>query len=170
VTVFEVLWRRWALRRCAKVGRHVEVRGPLHVRGGGRVELEDGVILDASQHPIELKTGPGATLSLGAGTVVFGGASLEAENRITVGQRVRLGPFVKVLDSHFHRVGQLDARPAPGEVTVEDDVVVGEGSILLPGAHLGKGVRVAPKTVIGRRVPDGASVAGNPAKVTPAGG
>jgi acetyltransferase-like isoleucine patch superfamily enzyme len=156
---------RWALRRCRKVGHGVEVRGPVFVVGGGSVELGDGVILDASEHPIELKAGPGAVLSLGAGCVIEGGVSLEAENRITLGARVRVKPFAKMLDSHFHSLKDLSARPAPGEVWVGDDVVVGERAILLPGTLLGRGVKVGSRAVVSKRVPDGAVVEGNPARV-----
>lgn len=156
---------RWALRHCRRVGRGVEVRGPVYVVGGGAVELGDGVILDASQNPIELKAGPGAVLSVGAGCVIEGGVSLEAENRISLGARVRVRPFAKLLDSHFHRLNDLNERPAPGVVTVGDDVVVGERAILLPGTVLGNGVTVGPRSVVSKRVPDGATVEGNPARV-----
>lgn len=164
--LLELLKTRWALRRCARVGRGVEVRGPLYVLGGGEIVVGDGVILDASQNPIELKAGPLARLELGAGCVIEGGASLEAEHRITLGQRVRVRPFAKLLDSHFHRLDDLEERPPPGEVTVEDGADIGEHAILLPGAHLGAGVKVGPHSVVSRRVPDGATVSGNPAKVT----
>lgn len=164
-STFDRVRSRWALRRCRKVGHGVEVRGPVFVVGDGAVELGDGVILDASENPIELKAGPGAVLSVGPGCVIEGGVSLEAENRISLGARVRVKPFAKMLDSHFHRLGDLNERPAPGEVTVGDDVVVGERSILLPGTALGNRVQVGPRSVVSKRVPEGAIVEGNPAKV-----
>jgi acetyltransferase-like isoleucine patch superfamily enzyme len=156
---------RIALRRCKRVGRGVEVRGPVHVVGGGAVELGDGVILDASQNPIELKAAPGAVLVVGDGCVIEGGVSLEAENRITLGARVRMKPFAKVLDSHFHKVTSHSEKPPPGEVSIGDECVIGERAILLPGTALGRGVKVGPRAVVSKRVPEGAMVDGNPARV-----
>jgi acetyltransferase-like isoleucine patch superfamily enzyme len=156
---------RIALRRCRRVGQGVEVRGPVHIVGGGAVELGDGVILDASRNPIELKAAPGAVLVVGDGCVIEGGVSLEAENRITLGARVRLKPFAKLLDSHFHKLSSLSEKPPPGEVTVGDECVIGERAILLPGTVLGRGVKVGAQSVVSKRVPDGATVDGNPARV-----
>lgn len=160
---------RWALRRCRRVGEGVEVRGPVYVVGGGSVDLGDGVILDASENPIELKAGPGAVLSLGPGCVIEGGVSLEAENKILLGSRVRVRPFAKVLDSHFHKLNDINLRPPPGEVSIGDGCEVGERSILLPGTFLGSGVKVGPRSVVSKRVPDGALVEGNPARIRPQG-
>ena len=166
-STFQKLRARWVLRRCHKVGAGVEVRGPVFIVGEGAVELGDGVILDASVNPIELKAGPGAVVSVGAGSVIEGGVSLEAENRITLGVRVRVKPFAKLLDSHFHRLDDLSTRPPPEEVLVGDETVIGERAILLPGTVLGRGVRVSAQSVVSKRVPDGAVVEGNPARVKP---
>jgi acetyltransferase-like isoleucine patch superfamily enzyme len=163
--MFQKLRARWALRKCRRVGEGVEVRGPIYVVGGGAIDLADGVILDASEKPIELKATQNAVLSIGPGCVIEGGVSLEAENRISLGARVRVKPFVKMLDSHFHKLNDLNAKPAPGEVSVGDECVIGERSILLPGAVLGRGVKVGAQAVVSKRVPDGATVEGNPGRV-----
>jgi acetyltransferase-like isoleucine patch superfamily enzyme len=52
-------------------------------------------------------------------------------------------------------------------VIVEDDVVLGPHSILLPGAHVGRGCVVHPRTVVTRRVPPHSEVRGVPATVRP---
>jgi acetyltransferase-like isoleucine patch superfamily enzyme len=164
-STFQKLKARWVLRRCRRVGAGVEVRGPVFIVGEGAIELGDGVILDASQYPIELKAGPGAVVSVGAGSIIEGGVSLESENRITLGARVRVKPFAKVLDSHFHRLDDLSTRPPAEEVLVGDGTVIGERAILLPGTVLGRDVRVGAQSVVSKRVPDGALVEGNPARV-----
>ena len=51
--------------------------------------------------------------------------------------------------------------------TVEDDVIVGMGSILLDNAHIGRHVVVGAGTLVpmGKRVPDGVLIVGSPFRV-----
>lgn len=49
-----------------------------------------------------------------------------------------------------------------GEVHIEDDVLVGANSTILPGVTIGKGAIVAAGTVVHKNVPPGAFVGGNP--------
>lgn len=52
-----------------------------------------------------------------------------------------------------------------GEVRIEDDVLVGANSTILPGVTIGKGAIVAAGTVVHKDVPPGAFVGGNPMQV-----
>lgn len=157
---------RFALRRCAAVGAGARVFGHVIVRGGGVVRVGRGVLLDASTAPIELHAAAGAELVLGDDVVVFGGASLEAWRSITVGARTRLGPFAKLLDSHFHPL--TGPRHAPQDATfvvVEEDCEVGPGCTLTAGAHVGRGSSLVGGTVVTRRFPPGVVLGGVPAAV-----
>jgi carbonic anhydrase/acetyltransferase-like protein (isoleucine patch superfamily) len=51
--------------------------------------------------------------------------------------------------------------------TVEDDVLVGMGAVVLNGAHIGSGSLIAAGAVVsqGMQIPPGSLVAGVPAKV-----
>ena len=155
-----------ALRRsCARVGQQPLILGRVVVHGPGRVFIGDRVTLDASTAAIELHTlSKDSEIHLGDDVVLRSGASLEAEARITVGDRCALGVFSKVLDSHFHPVrGDRRARTSPQPVVLENDVVLEEGAILLPGAYLHAFVRVCKESVVSRKVPQGLTVAGVPA-------
>jgi acetyltransferase-like isoleucine patch superfamily enzyme len=156
---------RWRLRRCAAVGRGVDARGTIWIHGPGAVRVGERVVLDGRVVPIELHAGPGAEIVLGDGVRVEGGASLEAVRSIRVGARVRVGRFCKILDNNFHRLGDRGVQPRSNPVIVEDDAELGVRSILLPGAHVGRGAVVGPATVLSRRVPAGSRVAGVPAAV-----
>jgi acetyltransferase-like isoleucine patch superfamily enzyme len=164
--LLETVASRVKLWRCARVGAGVRVLGRVWVHGGGVIELGAGVVLDARSAPIELRAAPTAVLTLGAGCSVLGGASLEAEGRVTIGDRVRVGAFAKVLDTHFHSLtGDRHMRPPPGIVVIEDGVVLEAYSIVLPGAHLERDCVVAERAVIGKRVPSGMRAVGNPARI-----
>ncbi|MFD2369330.1 acyltransferase [Brevibacillus sp. GCM10020057] len=52
-----------------------------------------------------------------------------------------------------------------GEVRIEDNVLVGANSTILPGVTIGKGAVVAAGTVVHKDVPAGAFVGGNPMQI-----
>lgn len=50
-------------------------------------------------------------------------------------------------------------------VIIEDDVLIGANAVVLEGVHVGKGAVVAAGAVVTQDVPDGAVVAGMPARI-----
>ncbi|USG65257.1 acyltransferase [Brevibacillus ruminantium] len=52
-----------------------------------------------------------------------------------------------------------------GEVRIEDRVLVGANSTILPGVTIGEGAIVAAGTVVHKNVPPGAFVGGNPMQI-----
>lgn len=50
-------------------------------------------------------------------------------------------------------------------ITIDDDVWIGAGSVILPGVHVGKGVVIAAGAVVNKDIPDYSVVGGVPAKV-----
>lgn len=165
------LW--WNLRGAAariELAADAVVTGRILAPGKGLVRIGAGVRLDAGQAPILLMAFPGAEIVLEDGVVLESGVSIEAVRSVRIGARSRLGAFCMVLDNSFHQMeGDRTMRPQSHPVVIEDDVLVGPRSILLPGAHLGRGTRVGPCTVLSRRTPPGARVSGHPAVIrTPA--
>jgi acetyltransferase-like isoleucine patch superfamily enzyme len=102
--------------------------------------------------------------------------------RIIVGLRVIISYHVTIADCDFHpldpaarrrdalanaRGGDASLRPplVSRPVVIEDDAWIGIGAIVLKGVRIGRGARVAAGAVVTRDVPDGATVAGNPARL-----
>lgn len=138
----------------------VRIWHPEHVRLGNNVYLGHGALLKAyylSQLTI------GDDTWIGQGACFFSGAD------ITIGNRVGVGPFVRILTG-FHReagrdVAILDAPLEFRPVVVEDDSDLGIGAIILPGVTIGRGAQVGAGAVVTRDVPAYAIVAGNPARL-----
>jgi sugar O-acyltransferase (sialic acid O-acetyltransferase NeuD family) len=55
----------------------------------------------------------------------------------------------------------------PGGVSVGDSAFIGAGAVALPGKRIGVGAVVGAGSVVTRDVPDGVTVAGNPARLIP---
>jgi acetyltransferase-like isoleucine patch superfamily enzyme len=123
---------------------------------------------------------PGGYLEVGDDAVLVGPVFMCAD-RITVGRGVVLSYGVTVADADFHPLDpdarRIDAEAcAPGgdsskrppyatrPVVIGDGAWVGIGAILLKGARVGRGARVGAGAVVTGDVPDGAHVAGNPAR------
>ena len=103
-------------------------------------------------------------------------------DQITIGKRVILSHNVIVADADFHPQdpvlrrqdamavspeGDKSRRPpyATRPVTIEDDVWIGIGAIVLKGVHIGAGAKIGAGAVITHDVPAGATVIGNPAEI-----
>jgi acetyltransferase-like isoleucine patch superfamily enzyme len=156
------------LVRCTAVGEGVRVFGRIDIVDRGVRRIGNRVTLDASACPIELKAEPAGEIVIGDDVHVERGVSVWAYSRIVIGSRVRLGAFCQLVDNHFHMPGENRfVFPKSKPVTVEDDVVIGAYAVLLPGAHIGRGSVVHPRTVVTRRVPPFSDLRGVPATVTP---
>jgi carbonic anhydrase/acetyltransferase-like protein (isoleucine patch superfamily) len=113
-------------------------------------------------------------VTLGAHASVWYGAVVRGDvDAIVVGENTNLqdGTIVHVDEGLPVRIG---ARVGVGHrailhgCTVEDDCLIGMGSVLLNGVHIGAGSVVAAGAVVpeGARVPPGSLVVGVPARVT----
>jgi tetrahydrodipicolinate N-acetyltransferase len=101
----------------------------------------------------------GATINIGAvvgaGTMVDMNATLGG--RATTGKNVHVGAGAVL-------AGVIEP-PSASPVVIEDDVLIGANAVVLEGVRVGKGALVAAGAVVTEDVPEGAVVAGTPARV-----
>ncbi len=124
---------------------------------------------------------PQGLVEIGDDAVLVGPVFMCAE-RITIGKRVVISYNVTIADADFHPAdpaarkrdavanapqGDRSLRPpyATRPVTIEDDVWIGIGAIILKGVTIGRGARVGAGAVVASDVPAGKIVAGNPGVV-----
>jgi acetyltransferase-like isoleucine patch superfamily enzyme len=132
----------------------------------------------------EFSVEPEGQIMVGDDSILVGAVFMCAE-RISVGRRVVISYQVTIADSDFHPLDRASRRKdaianAPGgdvrlrapleskPVVIEDDAWIGIGAIVLKGVRVGRGARIAAGSVVTRDVPEGATVAGNPARHTDA--
>ena len=128
---------------------------------------------------------PEGEIVIGDDSILVGPVFMCAQ-RIAVGRRVVISYHVTIADCDFHPLDPAarrrdalanahggDARLRPPlvarPVVIEDDAWIGIGAIVLKGVRIGRAARVAAGAVVTRDVPDGATVAGNPARAAPPG-
>jgi maltose O-acetyltransferase len=88
-------------------------------------------------------------------------------NQVRIGKHVMIGPHVQI----YTPAHMLQAEPriqgyeVAKAITIEDNVWIGGGAILLPGVSIGRNAVVGAGSVVTRSVPANMVVAGNPARV-----
>ncbi|MDJ0497734.1 MAG: sugar O-acetyltransferase [Acidimicrobiia bacterium] len=87
-------------------------------------------------------------------------------NRVDIGDHVMIGPMVQLytaahpLEAATRNDGWEVAKP----ITIEDNVWIGGGAIVLPGVRIGRNAVVGAGAVVCHNVPPDTVVAGNPAR------
>lgn len=109
-------------------------------------------------------------LVVGKGGTIVWGCSFEIGDKLTIGDRVRLGPEVMILTT-THELGPREHRAGPllrKPVNLGNDSIIGARAIVLPGVTIGEGAQILAGSVVNKDVPPGARWGGIPAKPTPA--
>lgn len=87
---------------------------------------------------------------------------------ITIGSRVTVSSRVRFIthdgSTWLFRDEASRRYQKYGPIVVGDDVFIGAGSIVMPGVTIGSQVVIGAGSVVTKDVPDGAVVAGNPAR------
>ncbi len=100
---------------------------------------------------------------LGENVVLEHGAGIAAHLLVTVGDGVCIGPYTLVMDTNFHNPEDPLHAPEPRAVSIGAGALLGANCVVLPGARIGAGARLAAGSVVSGLVPPGAQVSGVPA-------
>jgi acetyltransferase-like isoleucine patch superfamily enzyme len=136
-------------------------------KNGGPVTLGEGVHV---HDDTVIEIGPGGSLELGAYTHIQPRCQITAyESPIAIGRGVQIAPHCSFY-SYNHGMAQgvpmsHQSLQSKGPIVVEDDAWLGVGVIVLSGVRIGKGAVVGAGAVVTHDVPDGAIVAGAPARL-----
>jgi len=109
----------------------------------------------------------GFQTTIGSGTFINAGAVILDVGRVAIGADVQIGPNVQLLtpthplDPDVRRTGLEAAEP----ITIEDNVWLGGGVIVLPGVTIGRDTVVGAGAVVAKDLPPAVLAVGNPARV-----
>jgi acetyltransferase-like isoleucine patch superfamily enzyme len=109
-------------------------------------------------------------LTIGRGMFCNRGVMLAAMREVTIGDDVRLGERVSVID-HNHVIEPLDDLPArfgayeAAPIVIGDRVLVGANCVILAGARIGDDAVIGAGSVIRGEIPAGVLATGVPARV-----
>jgi len=139
----------------------LEKNAILSRRKGGKINLGKHVSIN---HNASLAVTQNALLEIGSYSGVGENNVIVARERITIGNNVMIGPNVCIYDhDHVFRepgtMRNLGYRTAP--VTIEDNVWISAGVIILKGVTIGTGSVIGAGTVVTHDIPPNSLVYGN---------
>jgi acetyltransferase-like isoleucine patch superfamily enzyme len=108
-------------------------------------------------------------LTIGDRTLIGKGSGIVGHSSITIGSDVWTGHHVYVTDAN-HGYEDVSLPPglqfsAPRPVVIADGAWLGHGTIVLPGASIGKHTVIGGGSVVTGAIPDFCVAVGNPARV-----
>lgn len=103
----------------------------------------------------------GAILRIGGGCS-FSGVSIWCFEKIEIGNHVRVGANVLIMDGDAHQDDLRAGKNAP--ICIEDNVWIGGGVIILKGVTIGRNSIVGAGSVVTKDIPNNVVAAGNPCK------
>ncbi|MGH2568727.1 MAG: acyltransferase, partial [Bacteroidota bacterium] len=112
----------------------------------------------------ELATGPEGVIDIGNDVSINFGALISSQRLVNIGDRVRVGPYVIITDSDYHKPFERYGKPTGVPAIIEDDAWICARATVLKGVRIGRGAIVAAGSVVTRDVPPFTLVAGIPAR------
>jgi len=146
-------------------GHNVRIQGKLVIRGKGTVVIGDGVTLEGNHQPVRLIVPVlGSRIEIGQRTGMSGTVILAA-GTIRIGRGCMLGQ-ARISDNDWHPISG-ERRGAgtsinPETVSIEDNVWLGNGSMVLRGVKVGANSVVGAGAVVRTDVARDTVVIGNP--------
>ena len=152
------------LRGATELGQGVRTFGRPRIDNQGTLRIGSNTLLRSVNVPVELAVGPDGTLLIGQECSINYGVSVGCMKAVTIGDRVRIGPYAMIIDTEFHGVYDRKTMPEPRPIVLEDDVWVGAKSSILPGVTIGRGSIIGVSSVVGADVPPFTVMVGVPAR------
>lgn len=139
-----------------------------YIQIGSNTMIGSHVALSAGMVPgQQCLTNP--VVRIGDRCLIGRGSGIVGHLAIDIGNDVWTGHHVYITDqNHGYEIVDL---PISMQTQIEKPVVVGEGSwigagsVILPGAHIGKHVAIGANSVVNGNIPDYSVAVGSPAKV-----
>lgn len=160
------------------LGRNVQILGKLYVTiRGGKVSIGDNFYFLSGEavNPISsnlrgaIYVENGAIQKIG-NNVGMSGTRLWVHDSVTVGNNVKIGGGVLIIDTDVHPMDFLKRRTTgkgtkSAPIVIEDDVWIGAHSIILKGVTIGARSIVGTGSIVTKSIPADIVAAGNPCKV-----
>lgn len=155
------------------LGSHTTYIGEKYISIGSNTVIGDFGRLTAYAHYEKSKQHFTPQINIGYNCSIGPQSHITAINRVTIGNNVLTGPRVLITDNAHGKSQISTQRIAPanrpliskGEVVIEDNVWIGEGSMIMPNVHIGKGAIIACNSVVTSDVPAYSIAAGSPTKI-----
>ncbi len=160
-----VLFGKWCLRRCTRVGRLPRVYGWPRIAKRGEIVIGDKFRLFSTTVPSEMVAHAGGRIEIGNHVFINYGASLSAHLLVRIGDGSQLGSYVCLMDNDYHSVEDRTQPGASKPIILGRNVWLGVRVIVLKGVTIGDNAVIGAGSVVTHDIPANCLAAGVPARV-----
>lgn len=153
------------LRKCDSVGERPRTRRKPNIENSGKIILGNDININSRNVQTDLVTGPNGMIKIGNEVSINFGVSMVSYNKISIGNRVRVGPYTMIYDSNLHTQGDRYSWAEGDPVIIEDDVWLASRVMVLKGSMIGRGSVVASGSVVSGIIPPYVVAGGIPARI-----
>lgn len=152
----------------AAVGRNVKIARNCTIIGLDRISIGDNVRIDG---PTTIVVGEHSSLKIGSFVHISGGCHLSATAPLKLGDFSGLSQGVRIFTATDDYSGKTLTNPTVpsnykavriGSLELGRHVIIGAGTVVLPGASIGEGSSVGALSLVSRTLPEWQVCAGNP--------
>ena len=147
------------------------ILNPQHLKiFGNNISIGDyATLITAPDKRIDLSTWEtdkiNGELQLGKYILISPGTSIRSAKKIVIGDSTMIASDVTITDSDWHDIyDRTDYVASPKEVIIQENVWIGEKSLILKGSKIGKNSIIGAGSVVNGVVPENVVFAGNPAR------
>lgn len=170
---------RWLFRKKGIVfGSNMSIMGRVSVIGSGKIVIGDNFCMTSGEHinPISANIqasfftdAPDALIRIG-NNVGMSSTRIWIHERLTIGNNVKIGGGVLLIDTDCHPIDYLVRRNSnegtcSSPIVIEDDVWIGAQSIVLKGVTIGARSIIGAGSVVTKSIPSDSIAVGNPCKI-----
>ena len=173
------LFSLWVSNHIGQIGRKSVVGYPCLIEGGGEKNIIIGDNTIIQGHSVLGCWAKYRNQSFTPSITIGNHCNIGAYNQISsigsivIGDGLLTGRFVIITDNNHGELSETDNHYPPakrelrskGEIVIGRNVWIGDKATILSNVHIGDGAIVAANAVVTKDVPEGALVAGIPAKV-----
>lgn len=134
------------------------VGNPRRIYIGEKIKVYQKVIIAIGKGEIHI----GNNGLIGVGTYINCG-----DENLTIGNNVAIAPYCKIFtNSHHYSNEKINIESYKnGNVIIEDNVLIGTNTVILPGVKIGHGSVIGASSLVNKDVESDTIVAGIPAKL-----
>jgi len=134
------------------------IGNPRRIYIGQKIKVYQKVIIAIGKGELNI----GNNGLIGVGTYINCG-----DEKLTIGDNVAIAPYCKIFTNshHYSDEGLNVASYKNGNVIIEDNVLIGANTVILPGVKIGHDSVIGASSLINRDVEPNTIVAGVPAKL-----
>lgn len=155
---------RARLRGATSLGANARTTGAPLVKNRGRLDIGRGFFLSSEPAPSHIVVSRGGRVTIGNDVAIGSGAAIACEAEVHIGDGVRIGRNVMILDTDFHDTASMGSPGASVPVFIEDGARLDDGVIVLKGARIGKNAWIGASSVVSGVVAPGIFASGVPAR------